>query len=373
MTPSPVLRVLPALAALFFLAGCHTPGPSRPAGTPAEVTSAPTAEAAAPQPPAAAEPVVPPPRVVFDDEVVLDNGVVRIAVSPQAGRITHFGRSDAGPAGNLLWLPGQDVWQNPFRGDGRSYFNLGGDKVWVCVQALWERAHGSDWPPEGVIDGRPWNLVEASPERIVIESEASPAFGARVRREIELVPGAATALITNRLTRTEPNVFPLHIWSITQVNTPPMALLDVAPDRVNPSTVWLPMQPGGRTVGPYVSVLPRYEAVAFQTEALPDAGKIGALGRWVAAVWEDHLLLQIGDYDRDGSYPDGSSAQIYTDDQYTELELLSDSRHLRPGETMTNRVAWHLLPRPAAANERELVEQIETYIKANPLPRTSTR
>src|SRR5690606_11605450 len=94
--------------------------------------------------------------------------------------------------------------------------------------------------------------------------------------------------------------------------------------------------------------------------------KIGTLGDWVASVWDDYAFIQTTRYIADAAYPDASSSQVFYDQNYLELELLSPTRHLQPGQTLSNVVNWWLIPRDEkgaaaiAAQAKSLAEQANT-------------
>lgn len=321
------------LAAALLVPGCSAARPASPPVTAAPAAGGPRDVA----------------RLTFADTVTLGNGHVEVGVAPGVGRIVRFA-----PAGgeNVLWVAPAGAYDHPFVAYGRTYVNVGGDKVWPTVQALWPRAYGGgDWPPEAAIDGSPWTLVEHSPGRIVIESPVSPALGVRVRRTIALPANAPRVEITNELTRVKPSVFPVHLWTVTQAVPPAAVMLDIAADRAAaPPFVHL-SDPAA--VAPHLATVADDEAVRWRLDQVGDA-KLGTLGRWVAALYPDTIFLQSTGFDPRAAYPDASSVQVYSSGDYTELELLSPFVHLQPGQTLTNRVTWQLLPRPADASPESL-------------------
>lgn len=322
--------------------------------------SSPAPEAAAP----AAAPAAASERLAFDDAVVIDNGHVRLAVSPSMGRIVRFGRASAASEvdrGNLLWVNTRAGYDSPFvSARGQRYHNPGGDKLWPTVQALWERAYGNkEWPPDGVIDGQPWRVVHLSARRVTMESPVSPHLGVQVRRVIELPPDAAEVRITNTINRVKANPFPVHAWTITQVPAPQAALLGVAAERAEGSPPWIPMMGKPEEFERFVELLEGERAVVLRP-ASGSGQKLGTFGRWVAGVYEDYVFLQSTDYDPAAAYPDGSSVQVYSQPgDYIELELLSRFVHLRPGEALENRVVWRLLDKPATASLQDVQRLID--------------
>ncbi|MEX1016302.1 MAG: DUF4380 domain-containing protein [Phycisphaeraceae bacterium] len=296
-----------------------------------------------------------------DERITLSNHHVRLGVSVNTGRLLEFGPREGT---NLLWLNDEALDQplpepgTPLQARRSAYRNYGGDKVWPTVQGLWARAYGSGstWPPDGVIDGQPWRLLVHEPQRIVMRSDVHPTLNVYCEREIHLDPDRPTARITNRLTRVAPSLFPVHIWTITQVRQPQAVLLDVAPDRVA-DLPWVALDTPRESVEQNVRWLD--ETVAAWRFPREPAGKIGTLGRWIAGVWEEWVFLQtVDDYDPAAAYPDASNVQAFADDRYTELELLSPFVHLQPGESVEHTVTWHLLPRRGRSVE-QVIEALQ--------------
>ena len=95
--------------------------------------------------------------VAFPDAVTLDNGHIRVGVSPAAGRIVDFAPSGGG---NLLWLnTGAEVREQ--RGSGR-WVNYGGDRLWPELYNYWRSIRRVNIP-DPQIDGGGWVLVERAP------------------------------------------------------------------------------------------------------------------------------------------------------------------------------------------------------------------
>ena len=174
--------------------------------------------------------------VAFEDEIRLENSQITVGVSPQVGRIVRFHRRGEP---NLIWLTTPAAARKKIRG----YVNWGGDKVWPAMQFIWGRlrpGHPGGWPPDGVIDGQPWQILEQAAHRLVMESREQPDLRLVCRRTIELSPEAARLTIRNRLVRTQPSPLPAVIWSVTQVRHAQMTLLDVAADRPElPDWTWI--------------------------------------------------------------------------------------------------------------------------------------
>ncbi len=301
-------------------------------------------------------------RLTFPDAVTLVNDHIRVDVAPTVGRITYFGRVEGE---NLIWINTPEDVLTEYRRGGVRYRNVGGDKIWPTAQALWARAFGGnapDWPPDGIIDGQPWTLVDQSAHHAVMQSPLAAHLGIQVRREITLHEREPRVTIENTITRHKASVFPVQIWTVTQAHWPRFVLLDVAQDRPG-EAAWVPF---GKNLAPLVHSIGDDAAILFTIDRSRDTGqKIGTLGRWLAAVWDDQIWYQSTAFDPTGMYPDASSVQAYYDGVCSELELLSPMVHLQPGESLRNTVVWWLVPRDGLTDRQiaEKAEHLSTGVK----------
>ena len=177
-----------------------------------------------------------------------------------------------------------------------------------------------------------------------------------VTRSFRLDPDAPVARITNTLLRTQANPFPLHAWTVTQVQTPDAAVLDAAGDRPADTPASLPLtSETAEKVASRLAPLGDASGATRWDQSGPLHAKLGSHGRWVAAVYPDLTFLQRTAYDPTGGYLDDSSVQVYRGDPYLELELWSPLAQPAPGEELSNEVTWELLDAPAEEAERLLM------------------
>lgn len=197
-------------------------------------------------------------------------------------------------------------------------------------------------------EGQAWTLIEAATARIVIESRRHPQLGVRVRREITLGNDPSVRIL-NTLTRETPSPFPVHSWSITQVKHPLSVELDLADDAPASVPVWRPYGGAAATLEANAQATADTLRWTLCNEAgltYEDGHKVGAYGRRLTAFWEDCAWTQTTPYDPAIAYPAGSNLQVYTEPKYTELETISDLRHLQVGESLEHEVVWELRPAP---------------------------
>lgn len=282
-----------------------------------------------------------PPRVAsvrFEgwDAVELRSSSVRVVVVPAIGRIVHFGRID-GP--NLLWLSRKFAEGQP--AEIRQWQNFGGDKVWPWPQSQWASLFGRGWPPPPGFDpGR--FVVEPSPDgRLRLVSDADPASGYRVVREIELAserPSMRVLSRIERVARSGEEAPILAAWTVTQL-MPPDELF--APVETSATRPWVSMSeaPDAR----FVVAVPG----GFRIEPLQQSQKAGFDASVLVARFGEDRLVQRIVRGSEGAYLDPTDrAQVYAQQfdqsgrpQFVELEFTA-----APSETSELVVEWTIEP-----------------------------
>ncbi len=280
--------------------------------------------------------------LVFPDTVWLDNGKIKLGVSPSVGRITWFGFSDGD---NLLWI-NPDTINAPPDDAPDNWVNYGGDKVWIGPQPLWPYflPHGNNWPPDPAVDGLPWKLAEANENKIIVRSPHSDVSGTDITRIIEIGKNSSV-VIRNEIKRISISAMPIQAWSVSQIKRP---------EQVWMPGIWQPQSNHGNR--------PRHEAwvglmdtekfenelslthgtLVWKDKRNPTGKKLGALGRTMIATYGLTVFRQDHEIQIDGSYPERSSIQFYVGEDYAELELLSPVHNLGLGTTSTHTVIWNL-------------------------------
>lgn len=298
----------------------------------------------------------------FADEITLNNGKAFLKVTPSIGRITGFGLVNQA---DLLW---RDKQANIAAGrkynnenNVNNWINYGGDKVWPSVQAQWQysqdRKH--NWPPPHTYDGKPYldiTHTTSKPNTVTILSDVDAPEGSQIRREISLHPTEPIATITTTVKQLRPTLFDAHIWSVTQVNFPRYTLMDVS--RNHPTTqkpYSFPSVPGELTEQP--KHLTEHNAILIPSKIYKD-GKAGTLGKWIASIYPNVIFLQQATFDPNARYVEATSLQTYLAGDYIEMETLSPTTHLQPGESITNTVIWSLIPTVPELTPSQAVEKI---------------
>ncbi len=147
----------------------------------------------------------------------LDNGTVRAIVVPDLARVMHYGFSDAGERGNVLWTNPDVAGQAP----NGEWTNYGGDKVWPWPQPDpngWPTHFGGDWPPPSPFAGVAW-AGRLDGNAVVLEGPAADVYDVRPTRTIRLDPEGSGLTVTSTFTPTDPNDtgVPAGVWHVTQI------------------------------------------------------------------------------------------------------------------------------------------------------------
>ncbi len=285
--------------------------------------------------------------VATAEDIKLNNGKVELTFSTAYGRIMSFHQIGQP---NVLWNNDNNLRLPYLRG----YPNHGGDKVWLVSQKSRSKLYGKRLP-DPYIDGKAWTVVEKSKRSVTVQSVESPVLEIVVQRKITLDAQKPVVVIENRLTCNKQLSVPVYIWQVSQVRRPEfffMGLCKVAPPEKAYSRY--------RNNKSKSKISNQGDALKI---VLPADGwdKINAWGNWLAAVVGNQLFVQIGSYDSTEKYADNSTAQVYCNEYYIEMETLSPCRSVVPGTTLRNRIVWGLLTR-GPGNE---IKQIKDFVSEN--------
>ncbi|MBN1893484.1 hypothetical protein JW906_03270 [bacterium] len=294
----------------------------------------------------------------WPDAIELSNDEVRLVVVPAIGRIMHYGfRKET----NILWenpewfgkiLPKDGFFQEKGK---PVWANFGGDKIWPMDQKDFGKVNGRDWPPDHWLDGGT-HEAGLQDDCVIITSPVSRYCGARSIREIRLNPGGTRVSIKQTLEKVhaaaDPRLEPIAhtIWNITQIRMPEQTLFNL-----NPKS----KLPGGYKI---------YEEAPWGSENffvdkkagcfLPLATKWQKAGAdsdfWLAAIVSQTAIAELFRLDESGQYPDGGiSASVFTCPEYAELELMSPTACLLPGQKLHFEIAWEMKSLPPEAGNAE--------------------
>ncbi len=280
--------------------------------------------------------------------VTLSNPSLKATVNPSVGRLVRF--TPANHA-NLLYLSRQSLDANVLANDvdpGGSW-DWGGDKVWNSLQADWKDKYpqGKRWPPPDTVDGFKWFIDGRDERSVTIRSPRLGDVNAVVRRRFTLDEKAPAMTVVNTIRRFAASDIPVHVWSVSQVDPPAFTLIDRAAGE--------PVELMGE---PAAAMTLLDGGSAIQLTNAPDGSKLGVMGRWIAAVYDDLILVQSAPLHPDAFYGEQSSVELFTGKRYVELETLSPLVDLQAGESLTHVVTWRVLSRPRSAAPEALVRHI---------------
>lgn len=265
----------------------------------------------------------------------ITNGVVDLVFVPLVGRIMRYGYVN-GP--NVLWVD-HDIAGTYDRGDGSGHpwANYGGDKLWPAPQSVW------GFPPDPVLDGKPWRVRDLPGGRIEATSYASAQSGICFRRIISLASTGTEVTIRNIMECTGPKPVSWGIWEVAQVDNPEWCAVPLSTPKSFPADYYA--FPGTPPPAETVRVTAG-EARMTRHRSLP--GKIGSNSprRYARASLRGTLFTLSARLERPATYPDeGCSSETYGSPDptpYMELELLGPLRTLKPGGRQELVTHWRL-------------------------------
>jgi hypothetical protein len=287
------------------------------------------------------------------DPVVLANQRIEVGVAPAHGLILGFGLAGKD---NLLWVNPHPL--SSVRHVG--WANYGGEKLWWGPQIDWQAVQGRRFPPDEALDGV-WTVTGRTEDRVALRSEVSPWVGVCAEREIALAPDGSGLVIRNRFIRVAPGAQRLQLWTVCMLVPPKWCWLDSQPQAGEPSFRNLrPEHPTGALV--------RHEPETGCVRAVPsphfnERYLIGTRGAWIAAVYDEVILVhEVSPYPA-GAYAEEVSLQLFSAPAYVELETLSGLVTPAVGQKMENTVRWRLLDRPKDLDEAALARWLRAQLK----------
>jgi len=292
----------------------------------------------------------------WENAYQITNATTKVIVVPAIGRIMYYGLKDGT---NLLWNDSR-LYGKTLPTDlqtVKSWYNFGGDKVWPTEQGDFGKINGMDWPPDPWFDGAPHTVKELE-DGVEITSPVSDFCGAQSIREIHLAKESSRLTINQRIKKIKKaqkkSIEPIRytIWNVTQIKSPSQALFNLNPNSKFPKWYYI-FSTGG--------------AENFNVEGgtgifVPHASNSQKAGadsdKWLAAIIDNVVFSEFFTFDPSGSYPDnGCSAEVYTSNDYTEIELLSPMEYLDINEEISFNIEWELYQLPdnakSAAEKRK--------------------
>ncbi len=280
------------------------------------------------------------------DALRLDGAAVSVTVTTSMGpRILGL----AGPDGrNLLAELPDAIIDLPGL---PAYRMLGGHRLWHTPEV----PASTYRPDEGAV------TVTELADGVDLMGADDPVQGVRKRIGVRLA-GAGVLHVEHEVRNTSAAPVATAAWAITQV--PPRG------------EAWIPVVTGPQR-GPYLPnralVLWPYSSVSDPRLTLGDdllvvRGVAGSDGRvkvgtqrgrgWIA--WRDGgTLLVIEAAEEPGAYGDmGAGTQCYACGDFVELETISPTASLAPGEAVVHRQTWRIVAVDPAADRRDVIRTL---------------
>jgi hypothetical protein len=217
----------------------------------------------------------------------------------------------------------------------------GGHRLWHAPEAI---------PRTYVPDNDPVQVVREGNTIKLIEPVEKPT-GIQKEMWVTLDPQGSHVTVTHRLTNKGFFAVDMAVWALSVMNKDGMAIIPQEPFKSHDDDL-LPARP--MVLWSYTNLRdPRWNfgqkfVTLRQDTGMKDPQKMGFQNRqgWAAFHHNDILFVKRFDWERDKTHPDyGCNNEVYTNDQFLELESLGPLERVQPGQTLTHVEQWWLYPR----------------------------
>ncbi len=196
-----------------------------------------------------------------------------------------------------------------------------------------------------------------------------PTTGIQKEMDIRLATQTTHVQVIHRLTNNNLWDIELAAWALSVMEIGGVAILPLPPRGEHPNDK---LPTSNLVLWPYTDLAdPRWTLgkrfILFrQNPRWPRPQKIGALvpDGWIAYARSGHLFVKKFDFFADGIYPDlGSSVEFFNRVDMAEMETLSPSVVLAPGETLEHVEDWRLLKDvPQPESEADVEKYVEPKV-----------
>lgn len=222
-----------------------------------------------------------------------------------------------------------------------------GSTFWTSPQKEW------NWPPVPEYDKMPYT-VEQHDGRLVMTSGVSERMKYRIVKEFAVDEKAQAFDITYSIINESNEERSVAPWEITRVPNTGLIFFDAPAEQVWPSGLM-----------DFRSA----EGIAwYQADVTGENRKVNADAKGWLAYANDGLLLlkQFEDLDKSQPAPGEAEVQVYVNRGKTYIELESQGAYtvLKPGERLSWKVRWMLVPCTSeAVPSAALLKQVHNLIK----------
>ena len=278
----------------------------------------------------------------------LSNQEIELVVVPKIARIMSCSFKGEG---NILWqdsnLEGRVEDMNY-----KEWLNYGGYKLWNAPQSAW------GWPPDPSLDRGPCKVETKGDHTIILTGMKSKNMGIRFTREIRIFEKSNKVQIKQIMENISDKDVEWGIWEVTQLLPKGRALLPLSSDK----KYWDKDEASKHEDW---DIREEEEMIYFTHNSAKGKVFVMTDKGWIAYELDGVVYIKTFKSILDKPYPEGeSNIELFSDDNYIELEVVSPLIHLKPGEKYTFTENWHLfrVDKPSSTNE-ELREFIERKIK----------
>lgn len=283
------------------------------------------------------------------DCLELSNGHVTLRVTTSAGpRVIYL----ATPGGkNILAEVPDFIIPPPIGGPFRI---IGGHRVW----------HGPEKEQRTYLpDDKPVAEVTVTPDGVRLTAETDAA-GIQKTLEVSLPRDRAEVTVTDTLRNNGYWPVKTYPWGLTQVRAGGFGIL---PQNTRPLDTYslisnraIVLWPYTRVNDPRLKMGDRY-CFVHADPARSESFKVGFPNRrgWLGYHIECTLFIKRADYNEGATYADmGSSSEVYTNDQFMELEFLGPLTELEPGQTVSLTETWMLFSDVELSPNEDQVDEL---------------
>lgn len=269
----------------------------------------------------------------FENAYKLENDSLELVVVTDIGpRILYFGLKKGENLFHEIGYTKEQLKENKWR-------NYGGHRLWIA-------------PEDKIITYQPDNFPASAiikEQKLKITQKEDPITKTVKEIEIRLHPSKPYAEITHKITNNGDKDFELSAWALSVLKQGGRAILPLGKKGTHPEDL-LPnysinLWPYTKLGDPCWKIDSDY--IQLNTKEKCDfPQKIGSSGTggWIAYEINSVIFFKSYQYYGDSAYPDkNSSAEIFSNGKFIELETLSPLKVLKPKESLEHVEYWAIL------------------------------
>ena len=251
------------------------------------------------------------------------------------------------------------------RGNEPQFVQRGGHRLWVSPE------DARSYEP----DNTEIDFAQHGQFSFSVEKSSPVPWHVRKKLTVTLAETSSALQIDHLITNEEKTPITIAAWALTVMATGGLAIIpqpplgehgqgkpgqEFLPDRVMVPWPFTDLSDDRWSLGRHF--------IIHQPKAGRPAAKLGLSNkeRWAAYMLPGTLFLKTFEYLQPAVYPDlGCNFEIFSQDNFVELESLSPLKRLEPGQSVGHRENWHLfggITPPDSLNESELQEWLAPFL-----------